>query len=145
MNLIKVRKIFFIEVSYLVLITALYYGALRIHEANKNLIWHKLDTIALIALFLFSIPYIFYLCKFIYFVTKTENWTNTFESIKTELSKIKNLLQQLLAQTKQTTLFKTIVYRTIITVTIIIGVAWVIQMFAAFSLLFLDIAKLLPH
>lgn len=145
MNLIKVRKIFFIEVNYLVSITALYYGALRIHEANKDLIWHKLDTIALIALFLFSIPYIFYLCKFIYFVTKTENWTNTFESIKTKLSKIKNLLQQLLAQTKQTTLFKTIVYRTIITVTIIIGVALVIQMFAAFSLFFLDIAKLLPH
>ncbi|CAI3953679.1 unnamed protein product [Commensalibacter communis] len=145
MNLIKARKIFFQEINYLVLITALYYGALRIHEADKNIIWHKLDTLALIAMFILPIPYMVYFLKFAWFLTKSENFTKTFELIKKWISKIKILSLQMLEKTRQATLLKTIMYRIFLTLLGIFVLMYIVYIYITLILLFTNIAKLLPH
>lgn len=127
------------------MITALYYGALRIHEANKDLIWHKLDTLALVAIFILPIPYMVYFLKFVYFLTKLENLTKIFKLIKKWISKIKTLTQQALEKTKQVTLLKTIIDRTFLILSCIAGFACLIQIYISLILLFTNIAKLLPH
>ncbi|CAI3952137.1 unnamed protein product [Commensalibacter papalotli (ex Botero et al. 2024)] len=145
MNLIKARKIFFQEINYLVLITILYYGALRIHEADKDLIWHKLDTLALIALFVFPIPYILFLLKYIYFLTKKENRDYVFQRIKIRIAKTKILLQQGLKKTKEETLLTTIINRTLLILFGVSALGCLIQIYVSLVLLITNIAKLLPH
>lgn len=145
MNLIKARKIFFQEINYLVLITILYYGALRIHEADKDLIWHKLDTLALIALFVFPIPYILFLLKYIYFLTKKENRDYVFQRIKIRIAKTKILLQQGLKKTKEETLLKTLINRTLLILFGVSALGCLIQIYVSLVLLITNIAKLLPH
>lgn len=128
------------------MITALYYGALRIHEANKNVIWNRLDTLALIAIFIFPIPYIFYFFKFTYSIFKQKTCYNIWSYIKFKFSLKVNPLKRIVKQMKYN-IFRdnTSTQIIFIIIMLILLFLWFLQLYITLTLASLNIIKSLPH